>query len=334
MKKQFFRKNYLYLKDDLTPFKRLKEFAYTAWVIKKEWLLYKNSKRYFSNINPKDWFIEKKIEIFSEIENKNIYITWIGHATFLIRIGNKNILIDPNFSDSIFLCPRNFRPGIELSNLPKIDYVIVSHNHADHLDFKSIISIQKHNPKIFVPLGDKRFFNKLQIQNVCENDWWQENIIDANLKITFLPAIHWSGRSFFDVNRSLWGSWLIEYNDFKIYFAGDTAYANHFLDISKKFGSIDVALLPIAPEEPRNIISNSHMGSEQAVQSFLDLDAKYFIPIHWGTFRSSADDFYGPILKLRTMWFEKINELTSKKLFIPKIGENILLKKTQKIPML
>ncbi len=325
MKKQFFKKNYLYSKEDLTPFKRVKEFTHTAWTIKKEWLLYKNAKRYFGDINPKDWITEFKSIESQPNHNQNISITWIGHTTFLIQVGKTNILTDPNFSDSILMCPRNFRPGIELYNLPKIDHVILSHNHADHCDFKSFLSLKKHEPKIFVPLGDKRHFTKLNLHKVSENDWWQENIISDDLKITFLPAIHWSGRSLLDINQSLWGSWLIEYNNQKIYFAGDTAYAGHFLDIAKKYNSIDVALLPIAPEEPRRCIDDSHMGCEQAVKAFLDLGAKHFIPTHWGTFRSSADNFYGPIIKLKESWEERIQNLSEKNLYIPKIGELISL---------
>ena len=331
-KKQFFKRNYLYSKEDLTPFKRVKEFAHTAWTIKKEWLLYKNAKRYFGNINPKDWIANSQL-IKSSNNNQNISITWIGHTTFLIQVGKTNILTDPNFSDSILMCPRNFRPGIELHNLPKIDHIILSHNHADHCDFKSFLSLKKHEPKIFVPLGDKRHFSKLNLLYVQENDWWQETVISDELKITFLPAIHWSGRSLLDINRSLWGSWLIEYKNQKIYFAGDTAYAGHFLDIAKKYNSIDVALLPIAPEEPRKCIDDSHMGCEQAIQAFLDLGAKNFIPTHWGTFRSSADNFSGPIMKLKKSWENtpslklrstgQIQNLSEKNLYLPKIGELI-----------
>jgi L-ascorbate metabolism protein UlaG (beta-lactamase superfamily) len=144
---------------------------------------------------------------------------------------------------------------------------------------------------------------------------------EKDIKIHFLPAHHWSGRGLFDINKSLWGSWMIETPKYKIYFAGDTGYAGHFRQISEKFSSIDIVLMPIGPEEPRTMMKDSHVGVDEALQAFQDLQAKHFIPMHWGTFKFGADTFDLPIKKLQVSWQNLFFENSDKFLHIVKCGE-------------
>jgi L-ascorbate metabolism protein UlaG (beta-lactamase superfamily) len=270
---------------------------------------------------PKDYsyWQEKNTEILNSSINPNI--TWIGHATFLIQMGGKNIITDPIFGSATIFFPRIFAPAIEISKLPKIDYIIISHNHMDR---KSIIKLKMLNPdvKFLVPVGNKNWFDKRNISNVSEYHWWQEYFEDE-LKFTFLPAKHWSQRNLFDQNKSLWGSWMIENNGFNIYFAGDTAYSNHFKLIADEFKNIDIALMPIGPCEPREKMCHSHINASEAGQAFLELNAKEFIPMHWGTFHFGTDLFDTPIVRIKQWWNANQNLTTFKKLNIVKFGQRL-----------
>lgn len=320
-KKRIFKNNEIYFKGDLTAFERIKEFAKTFWVIKKDLFLnHIDANRYFQNTTQTEWFVNSK----PTLKSIEPIVTWIGHSSFLIQIGKINILTDPNFEKSAaFVFKRNFKPAINLVDLPKIDFILISHNHNDHMDFKSLKFLKKDCPVVLVPVGDKNRLLKLGFTNVIEKEWWQEEKGFDQIKFTFLPSIHWSGRNLWDINRSLWGSWMIDFEGFKIYFAGDSAYAGHFTDIANKFDSIDLAILPIGPEKPRDHVQAVHIGVEQAIQAFIDLKAKNFIPMHWGTFRYGADKFYEPIEKLRMHWGQNKDFLENKILHIPKFGQPV-----------
>ena len=253
-------------------------------------------------------------------------ITWIGHSTFLIQIDGITILTDPIFGDASFLFKRIFPPGIALDTVIP-DYILLSHNHRDHMDATSLLQLRHHNPHILVPAGDKKWFVHRNFERVEEKTWWQSTTINHNksdLTFTFLPAHHWSQRSLFDRNKSLWGSWMIQYKGFTIYFAGDTAYSSHFTAIKREFPFIDVALMPIGPCEPRNSMAYSHMNAEQAGQAFIDLGAKNFIPMHWGTFYFGIDNFSQPLDRLFA-WWQQQPQLDMKQLQILKIGQQWLV---------
>lgn len=316
-KRTFFKKNYIYGGIDPRPIYRIieigKTFCFTLNKLRK-----KKLKAYFSEENLKNW------GIYKEPINKSFepIITWIGQSTFLIQIGDKNILTDPIFSDLMFFYPRNFKPGIELNKLPKIDYILISHNHKDHMEKESLLYLKSHDPVVLVPKGNKKWFDKNNFNKVYEKEWWQSEIFE-NLKISFLPAIHWAGRSPANINKSLWGSWMIEFNDFKIYFAGDTAYSEHFNQISQKFKNINIALMPLGPIEPRRLQQYSHVDGHQAVQGFIDLRAEHFIAMHWGTYCLGSDDFYDPINCIKNAWQNDLNFLHNKKLHIIGFGEQL-----------
>lgn len=252
-------------------------------------------------------------------------VTWLGHSTFLIQIAGKNIITDPIFGSLSFIFRRLIPSVVQAKDLPKIDYVLISHNHFDHMDSKSLHQIKEHSPeaKFLVPMGDKEWFDKKSFNNVSEHMWWDQ-IIDEqiqDLKFSFLPANHWSQRTLFDKNKSLWGSWMIEAHGFKIYFAGDTSWGNHFAQIGDAFKDIDIACLPIAPGEPHEWMKETHINAREAVKAFIKLKAKQFIPMHWGTFHLGFDDFYAPLKLLKKSWQEFRSELKNKDLKIMKFGE-------------
>ncbi len=261
-------------------------------------------------------------------------ITWLGHASFLIQIGDVNILTDPVFGD-LWLFRRQLPVGITLEDLPPIDVVLISHNHHDHMDAVSLHALkkQKNDIRFLVPQGDKRWFDRQKFYGVTEHMWWeQESIIKKDSQpvlCSFLPAAHWSQRGLFDKNKSLWGSWMIEWDGYRIYFAGDTAYGHHFSGIADEFSSVDLALLPIGPCEPREWMKRTHMNSHESGKAFLDLAATHFMPMHWGTFSFGVDHFSMPIDQLRSWWTSQQQHLHAKKLHIVKAGEPVIFEMSQ-----
>ncbi len=237
-------------------------------------------------------------------------ITWLGHASFLLEFvsGGRlpvRILVDPVFGDLTWLLPRYATAAPIREELPVIDYVLISHNHWDHLEKDTIIYLQRFcNPLFLVPHGDARWLHAWGAQRVREHSWWDQYAAPElpDLRCTFLPAYHWSKRGLFDDNRSLWGSWMIEYGGYTTYFAGDTAYANHFKVIASEFSSIDTVLMPIGPCEPRAKLRQSHISPEEAGLAFLDLNARTLIPMHWGTYGFGVDDPLVPLERMHTWW--------------------------------
>lgn len=262
--------------------------------------------QFFSPSNPE----RQSKDSVSEVEGSNPRITWIGHSTFLIQFPTYNILTDPVFNDLTLLFKRIQNPGIAREQLPRIDAVIISHNHRDHMEQETLQYLAQQFPActFFVPQGDKYWFDRWKIDNVIELSWWDartvktESKTDQELRLMFLPAHHWSQRSLFDYNRSLWGSWMIEHGDVRLYFAGDTAYAQHFEAIAKEFTGIDCALMPIGPCEPNQWMKSSHMNAEEAGRGFLELGARTFIPMHWGTFKFGLDRPMLPLERIMHWW--------------------------------
>lgn len=266
-------------------------------------------------------------------------ITWIGHATFLIQIGGFNILTDPIFGDikvgPFSLAKRLIKPGIELDKLPHIDAILISHNHSDHTDAPCLQVIQKkYNPMIFVPVGTKNLFESLGFSKdkIVENSWWDshamtkqtESTVTQAIRYTFLPAYHWSIRfSLGSYRKSLWGGWMISYENKNIYFAGDTAYGPFFKEIGEQFPTIDVALMPIGPTEKGCDAGNEHkeyhVDAYEAVQAFCDTGARCFVPMHYGTFGGHDHTMY-PIPALYKKWQEQAQQLQDKKLLIAQCG--------------
>lgn len=255
----------------------------------------------------------------------DLQVTWIGHSTFLIQLAGKNILTDPIFGNATVLFPRILPPGISLADLPPIDYVIISHNHLDHMDYRALLALQQRAPalQLLVPRGDQRHLLKwgFRPEQVIEGYWWEQYKL-GDLQFSFLPAYHWSQRRLFDKNKSLWGSWLIESANRRLYFAGDTAYAGHFKTIAEEFGPIDLAFLPIAPCEPRKYLYTAHINAAEAGQAFLDLGAQLLVPMHWGTFHFGSDAFDTPIRQIKRWWSKTLpQDLALSRLQIMRFGE-------------
>ena len=236
-------------------------------------------------------------------ENKPYTVTWIGHSTALIQMEGKNILTDPIWSSSAGPfrwggTPRVSEPGLDFDKLPPIDIVLISHNHYDHLDESTIDDLADRYPKAryFVPLRVRDWFEDRGIRNVEELDWW-EGVTYEGLKIICTPAQHFSGRWINDRNQTLWCSWTV-LGKKKLYFTGDSGYCSHFKHISGKFGSFDLALIPIGAYAPRTLMKPVHMDPEEAVQTFLDLRAKNMLAIHWGTFAMTDEPIDEPPKKL------------------------------------
>lgn len=271
--------------------------------------------------NPAQW----SEQTVPPARSMKLLITWIGHSTFLIQVGGYNILTDPIFGSPTFLFPRLAAPGISFDQLPPIDIVMISHNHYDHMHGPTLKKLKKHhNPLFLVPEGDKRWFDMRRFKRCKEFSWWGQHRL-CDMRFTFLPAHHWSQRGLFDRNRSLWGSWMLETKDTTLYFAGDTAYSNHFTEIKKTFANIDIALMPIGPCEPHDHMKECHVDADQACEAFLDLGAKRFIPMHWGTFFFGTDTYDLPILRLQGWWDEKKQAVLKQHLHILKIGGNFSL---------
>jgi N-acyl-phosphatidylethanolamine-hydrolysing phospholipase D len=225
--------------------------------------------------------------------------TWIGHATVLVQSGGLNILTDPVFGERAsplsFAGPlRAQPPGIALSDLPPIDVVLVSHNHYDHLDRGSVMQLNARSQGqtlFLVPLGLKAFFADAGIANVIELEWWDVRRV-AGIDFQLVPVQHWSARSLWDRNETLWGGWAVFAPDLRWYFSGDTGYSRYFRDTRERLAAherdgtlFDLALLAIGAYEPRWFMREQHMDPAQALQARSDLGARRAIGIHWGTFQ-------------------------------------------------
>jgi len=227
-------------------------------------------------------------------------ITFIGHATFLIQTAAGNILTDPVYSPCAGplgrLGPRRARqPGVRFEDLPPISIVLLSHNHYDHCDLPTLRKVARRwDPLVVTPLGNGRLVRSAGLRRVEEVDWWQE-ATGAMLPITLTPARHFSARTPFDRNLALWGGFLLEVGDLRLLFAGDTAYDDLFQEIRRRFGAIDLALLPIGAYEPRWFMKSVHMNPAEAVQAHLDLEATESIGMHFGTFQLTAEGIDDPI---------------------------------------
>lgn len=231
-------------------------------------------------------------------------VTWIGHATVLLQMGGKNILTDPQFSERAFtvqwLGPRRKVPlPITIEELPPIDIVVISHSHYDHLDRDSVVALAARDdpPEFLVPLGLLSWFHDLGIERVRAFDWWQSTRIDG-VVASFVPAHHWSARTLFDRNRTLWGGWVFESQDLSAYFAGDTGYSEDFIEIGRRFGGFDLALIPVGAYEPRWFMADYHVDPAEAVQIHRDVGARYSIGIHWGSFELTDESLDAPIAAL------------------------------------
>jgi L-ascorbate metabolism protein UlaG (beta-lactamase superfamily) len=231
---------------------------------------------------------------------EEVIVTFIGHATFLIQTAGGNLLTDPMYSERAsplaFAGPRRVAaPGIAFDDLPQIDLVLLSHNHYDHCDLPTLRKLWgRFRPRLVAPLGNGRLLRPAGIGRIEELDWWQQ-AAPASPRVTLVPAQHFSARGPLDRNRALWGGFIVDAGPTRIFFAGDSGYADHFAEIRERFAPIDLALLPIGAYEPRWFMKDVHMNPAEAVQAHLDLGAARSLGMHFGTFQLTTEGISEPV---------------------------------------
>src|SRR5258707_602487 len=231
-------------------------------------------------------------------------VTFIGHATFLIQTAAGNILTDPMYSQRAgplnLLGPRRVRqPAVRFDDLPSISIVLLSHNHYDHCDLRTLgMLAERFDPLVVTPLRNGALVRSSGIRRVEELDWWQDAKSVA-LPITLTPAHHFSARSPLDRNRALWAGFMLVAGGTRIFFAGDSAYAPFFRDIRERLGKIDLALLPIGAYEPRWFMQAVHMNPAEAVMAHLDIGAPDSVAMHFGSFKLTHEGHDAPLRALK-----------------------------------
>jgi L-ascorbate metabolism protein UlaG (beta-lactamase superfamily) len=258
---------------------------------------------------------------------EEVKVTWLGHSSVLISFEGYIFLTDPMFgkraSPVSFMGPKRFNDLLPLSleGVKKIDAIIISHDHFDHMDYKTIKKLHSKTGKFFVPLGVGAHLEEWGVhpEKIVELDWWEENQFQEGIMLISTPARHFSGRGLNNRNETLWTSWVIKSQKHKIYFGGDSGYSPSFREIGEKYGPFDLTMLECGAYN--KAWPYIHMMPEETAQAHLDLGGKVLLPIHWGQFNLSLHPWTEPIERLlKKAETEKINVTT------PKIGESFELK--------
>ena len=261
-------------------------------------------------------------------KSEDLKIIWLGHSTVLMNMSGKTFLFDPVLSGNAgpfsFMAKRFQKSALSLNELPKIDFIVISHDHYDHLDMESVKFFSKRDTKFLVPLGvgshllgwgiDKRNFTEL--------DWWQSTIIDG-FEFVATPSQHYSGRTGLYGNETLWASWIVKNSKNNIFFSGDSGYDIHFKEIGTKYGPFDLAF--IENGQYNSLFREIHMLPEDSAKAFLDLNAKIFFPIHWGAFSLSSHSWFDPIEQI-----SKLSHQYKFNLYTPKQGELVVANENYK----
>ncbi|XP_012928963.1 LOW QUALITY PROTEIN: N-acyl-phosphatidylethanolamine-hydrolyzing phospholipase D-like [Heterocephalus glaber] len=244
----------------------------------------------------------------ARVREAGLRATWLGHATLLIETDELIFLIDPIFSSRAspfqYLGAKRFRPPpCMIEELPRINAVLISHNHYDHLDYNSVVALNErfgNELRWFVPLGLLDWMQKCGCENVIELDRWVENCVPGHNQVTFVftPSQHWCKRTLMDDNKVLWGGWSVLGPWNRFFFAGDTGYCSEFEEIGKRFGPFDLAAIPIGAYEPRWFMKYQHVDPEEAIRIHTDVQAKKSVAIHWGTFALCCRHYLEPPVKL------------------------------------
>lgn len=250
--------------------------------------------------------------------------TWLGHSSFLIEMDDKVLLIDPVFSEHAaphpWLGVKRFTNGMpfQLSDLKKVDAVLISHDHYDHLDYKTMLALKDKVERAYVPLGVGVHFKAWGFapEKIKEMDWWEETQY-GGLKIAFAPSRHGSGRGF-SQDATLWGSWALFGEGQKIYFSGDGGYGVHFKAIGEKYGPFDFGMIECGQYDKK--WATYHLSPEESVQAGLDAGAEVFMPIHWGAFKLASHSWTDPVER-----FTKKAKEVNARITTPAIGQSVFI---------
>ena len=253
-----------------------------------------NPRTFFYEMVWKGWLTKRsgqhRTPEFPTLVDGQLALTWIGHASFLVQFSDLNVLIDPNFANWLFLLKRLRHAGLKIEHLPQIDLVLISHAHYDHFHKPSIRKLPGHSRIAIVPWGMGKLASGLGFERVIELQWW-ESFQYKNWRVTLTPSHHWGQKHFRDEERGF-GGFLLEHQGRRVYHAGDSAYSDCFKDIGKRLHP-EVAILPIGAYFP-DTFRRVHMGPDEAIKVFKELNAKWFVPMHYGTFKLSFEDMEEP----------------------------------------
>ena len=254
----------------------------------------------------------------SPLRAMTAHATWIGHATFVMRLGGKLVATDPIWSARIGTLGRRAAPGVDFARVPPLDVVTISHSHYDHLDMPTLARIGA-NALYVVPKDNGDLLRRRGLRRVVELGWWESHTVD-DLKITCVPAQHWSFRYPWDRNARLWGGFVFESREGTAYHAGDTAYsAEVFVEIANRFPRIDWAMIPIGAYDPEWFMRSQHLCPEDAGRAWELLGAQRFVAMHWGTFALTDEPLGEPPERLRAWWSAR--GIDPDRLWILDVGE-------------
>lgn len=229
---------------------------------------------------------------------------WLGHAAMLLRLNQRYLLIDPALSSRASPLPfagpkRKSPPPLRISELPRLDYVLISHNHYDHLDFATVKRIIRRFPEVtfVVPLGLESWFRRRGARHVQQLDWWQ-SLEQEGLSFTAVPARHWSMRTLHDRNRSLWCGWVVRSQTLNFWFSGDSGFSENLAEIPRRLGPFNFAALPVGAYAPKWFMQSSHMDPDHAVSLWRVMGQPLTVPIHWGVFELADESLDEPPAEL------------------------------------
>jgi L-ascorbate metabolism protein UlaG (beta-lactamase superfamily) len=248
------------------------------------------------------------------------HVTWIGHASFVLRLGGALVATDPVFAKRMGPRPRLTPPGVDPSRIPPLDVVTVSHSHYDHMDLPSLRALARRGDPLFVvPKDNADLLRGAGIEKVVELGWWESADV-GGVRVTCVPAQHWSMRVPWDRNTRLWGGFVLESSEGVAYHSGDTAFSEEvFSAIAQRCPAIDWAMLPIGAYEPRWFMAPQHMGPEEAARAWELLRAKALVAMHWGTFKLTDEPVGEPPRRIRA-WFEQ-SRYAPERLWVMDVGE-------------
>ncbi len=312
--------------------------------IKKDWVTSTNKDGRFLNIHdnlnrgiksPFDWKIkisqllknrkkegweDNSVQLQDLNINKSYFMIWLGHSSFYLYLNGLKILIDPVFGSVPFV-KRITKLPINTSNFRDIDYILISHDHYDHLDKKSIKTVlqQSKSTKIICGAGTEKILSKLNVvgneYEIISMQWYDKYRYDG-FKVTFLPSLHWSRRGMNDGCKRLWGAFMIQFGGINMYFSGDTTYGDHFKEVKELFGNVDYAIIGIGAFRPRAHTYRNHISPREAIRASQDIQAGKTIPMHYNTFDLSKEKYMEPL-----SIFQKAAQINNVDTQTPKIGE-------------